>query len=524
MARLPIRILGLGLVAAPLVLAGACGSKTPANSAKAGASTSSTAEEKVKTAKAADTSVSSDAPPPPPPTAVEGSELTGDAKSHYDAGVSAYEAGDLTGASTSFQKAASAAPKNASIQYALGLTFERMGKTSDALEAYRRANAYNPEWASPAAAYAFLLYNTGSKTEAESKLQDWTAKVKDPKNSYGFKVALGEIKSLQGDSTAAQQLAGDVLTLEGKYADAMVLIARDHYRRGRLDLCKYVLSAILDGQQTQEEKDKGLPAKANPPRAPAHPDAHLLRAVILQKAGERLEAAKWFESASKLRPDLFDAHLQLGLIRLEANDADGALGPLQRAVQYSAGAPQSIAVASHLALGEAYRLVGGKSGEAKTQYNWVLGATGAEAKQKARAMYNLGLLYFLTPGIDGMADTARYDKSVEYWNQYKTAKGTANSPDWPADADDLIEQARRARAAAAAGGGGAGGTTPKPATPTPTPTASAKPATPTPAPSASAKPATPTPAPTASAKPATPTPAPSASAKPAGSGGVKEKF
>jgi len=519
MARLVTRLLGLGLVAAPLVLAGACGSKTPANSAKAGASTSATASDKVETAKAADTSVGSDAPPPPPPAASEGSELSGDALTQYNAGKAAYEAGDLPGASTAFQKAASAAPKNAQVQYALGLTFERMGKAGDALEAYRKANTFNPEWASPAAAYAFLLYNGGSKTEAESKLQDWTAKVKDPKNSYGFKVALGEIKSLQGDSAAAQQLAGDVLTLEGKYADAMVLIARDHLRRGRLDLCKYVLSAILDGQQTQEEKDKGLPAKANPPRAPAHPDAHYLRAVILQRAGERLEAAKWFESAGKLRPDLFDAHLQLGLIRLEANDAEGAVGPLQKAVQFSAGAPQDINAKTHLALGEAYRLVGGKAAEAKAQYNWVVGSTGAEAKLKARAMYNLGLLYFLTPGIDGLADTARYDKSVDYWNQYKTAKGTANSADWPNDADDLIEQARRARAAAAAGGGGAGGTTPKPA-PTPTPTTSAKPTTP--APSASAKPTTP--APSASAKP-TATAAPSTSAKPAPSGGaVKDKF
>jgi len=520
MTRLVTRLLGLGLVAAPLVLAGACGSKTPANSAKTGASGSaSAANDKVEAAKAADTSVGSDAPPPPPPAAAEGSELSGDALMQYNAGRAAYEAGDLSGASTAFQKAASSAPKNATVQYALGLTFERMGKQTDALEAYRKANAFNPEWASPAAAYAYLQYNTGSKNDAEAKLQDWTAKVKDPKNSYGFKVALGEIKSLQGDSAAAQQLAGDVLTLEGKYADAMVLIARDHYRRGRLDLCKYVLSAILDGQQTQEEKDKGLPAKANPPRAAAHPDAHYLRAVILQKAGERLEAAKWFESASKLRPDLFEAHLQLGLIRLEANDAEGAVGPLQKAVQFSAGTSAEINARTHLALGEAYRLVGGKAAEAKTQYNWVVGSTGADSKIKARAMYNLGLLYFLTPGIDGLVDTARYDKSVDYWNQYKTAKGTANSADWPNDADDLIEQARRARAAAAAGGAGAGGTTPKPATPTPT--ASAKPATPTPAPSASAKPATPTPS--ASAKPATP--APSASAKPAASGGaVKDKF
>jgi len=504
------------LVCVPLLLS-ACGDRKPAKTAGAGGPAAATTGEPTETAPVTDTG--SAPAPPPPPSPTETSTLLGDARAAYDKGIAAYNAGDLAGAAQAFQQALSAAPKAYEAHYALGFTYERMGKTADALESYRNAYKLNPNFGVAMAAYGFLLYRQGSRTEAEKFLEDQAAKASSaPKEvSSPIKTALAEVKSLNGDSSRAQELAGEVLTADAKYEAAMIMIARDHYRRGRVDLATYVLSAILDGQQTQEEKEKGQPAKASPARAPHNADAHLLRAIILQKSGERLFAAKWFESAAKLRPDLVDAQLQLGLIRIEANDAEGALEPLRKAVIYNSGS-----VEAHLALGDAYRLYGGKGPEAKKEYLWVVSAAGAPANLKALANYDLGLLYFLTPGIDGMTDVQRYDKSVEYWNQFKTAKGTASGPSWPSDADDLIEQARRARNAAAAAGAGAGGTAPKPAT-----TTSAKPA----APAGSTPPAAP-PKPTASAAapaasaPKPPTPAaPSTSAKPpAGPAAPKTTF
>lgn len=489
----------LALVALPLYVA--CGERKPATTAKTSASAPTETAPTTGTPPPKSDGVTGEAPPPPPAPG-QSSKLVGSARAAYDAGVGLYNAGDLPGAAGQFQNAISAEPKAYEAYYALGVTYERMGKTSDALEAYRNAYKLNPNYDAAIAAYGFLLFRQGSRTEAETFLSDQSAK--NPK-ALGVMTALAEIKSLGGDSNSAQTLAGNVLTVEAKYEPAMVLIARDHYRRGRVDLATYVLSAILDGQKTQEEKEKGLPAKTNPPRAPNNAEAHLLRAIILQKSGERLAAAKWFETAAKLRPDLVDAQLQVGLIRLEANDADGALEPLRRAVQYQSGNAEA-----HLALGDAYRL-GNKGPDAKKEYQWVIAATGAPANLKALAQYNMGLLYFLTPGMDGLSNVQRYDKSVEFWNQYKTAKGTASGPAWPQDADDLIEQARRARAADAAGAAGAGGTAPKAAAPAATP---AKPAASAPAPAASpAKPAT-TAAPTASA------PAPASSPK----GGVKTTF
>ena len=491
----------------------ACGDRKPATTptTAASATTGATTGGAGPATPKSDT-VTADAPPPPPAPG-ESSKLLGSARASYDAGVAKYNAGDLPGAATDFRSAVSAEPKAYEAYYALGVTNERMGKNGDALEAYRNAYKLNPNYDAAIAAYGFLLYKQGSKTESENFLSDQSAK--NPK-ALGVMTALAEIKSLQGDSNTAQTLAGNVLTQEAKYEPAMVLIARDHYRRGRTDLATYVLSAILDGQKTAEEKEKGLPAKASPPRAPHNAEAHFLRAVILQKQNERLAAAKWFESAVKLRPDLVDAQLQLGLIRLEANDAEGALEPLRRTVMYSGGNTEA-----HLALGDAYRLVGGRGGDAKKEYQWVISATGSPAQLKALAQYDMGLLYFLTPGMDGLTDVTRYDRAVEYWKMYKSAKGTASGASWPADADELTEQALRARAAAAAGGTGAGGTSPKSPTPaTSKPATTSAPATSSPkAPASAAPPAKPTasaPAPT----PAKPAPAAS-SAKP---GGVKSTF
>jgi Tfp pilus assembly protein PilF len=497
---------------------GACGSRKPAETA-AGKGSTTTADTKDEPPPSTKTDTVTDVTPPPPPTPGGQSKLTGSARDAYDKGVASYNAGDLSGALAAFQQAVSAEPKAYEAHYALGLTYERMGKSGDALEHYREAYKLNENYDAAIAAYGFLLYTQGSRTEAENFLGDQSAK--NPK-AIGVMTALAEVKSLQGDSSKAQELAGNALTIEARYEPAMVLIARDHYRRGRVDLATYVLTAILDGQKTEEERAKGLPAKASPPRAPNNAEAHFLRAVILQKNGERLAAAKWFESALKLRPDMFEARLQLGLIRLEANDADGALDPLKKAVAYN-----SASVEGHLALGEAYRLAGGQSSSAETEYKWVLAAPKSSANMKAIAQYDLGLLYFLTPGINGNTDVQRYDRAISYFNDYKSAKGTASGASWPADVDDLLDQARRAKTVAQAGGTGAGGTTPKPTpkpttapTPTPVPTTAPKPsATPTPTPTATTPPK-----PTASATPPAPTPTPSATAKPPASAKPKETF
>jgi Tfp pilus assembly protein PilF len=518
----PLRTLTTALawtaaLAFPLAFGVACGARTPAKGAAGAASTAAT--EIPEADRPRTDTVTAEAPPPPPPTPSETpAGSSSDFKSAYEQGYQQYLRGELVAAQQSFQSALSIDAKGYVAHYGIALVLEHLGKNNDALEHYREAYKLNSNYEAAVTAYGYLLYRMGSRTEAETFLSEQNTR--SPK-AYGIMTALAEIKSLKGDSSTAQSLAQNALTLEGKYEPAMVLIARDHFRAGRVALAQYVLSSILDGQQTDEERAKGEPAKKNPPRAPGNAEAQLLRAIIFQRAGERTAAAVWFEKAARTRPDLVEAHLQLGLLRIESNDAEGARIPLETAVKYAPANAEA-----RLALGESYRLqalttFGDKLGWelAKASYGWVLAAPGASSLVKGLADYDLGLLYFLVPGVDKLQDVPRLDKAIDYFNQYKSAKGTSQGASWPNDIDDLLAQAQIARRNAAAGAAGAGGTTPKGG-----PTAAPKPTTTTPpAPKPSAAPPAATVAPKPSAappasvapKPSATPPVPSASAKPA---------
>jgi Tfp pilus assembly protein PilF len=509
----PLRTLTTALawtaaLAFPLAFGVACGARTPAKGAAGAASTAAT--EIPEADRPRTDTVTAEAPPPPPPTPSETpAGSSSDFKSAYEQGYQQYLRGELVAAQQSFQSALSIDAKGYVAHYGIALVLEHLGKNNDALEHYREAYKLNSNYEAAVTAYGYLLYRMGSRTEAETFLSEQNTR--SPK-AYGIMTALAEIKSLKGDSSTAQSLAQNALTLEGKYEPAMVLIARDHFRAGRVALAQYVLSSILDGQQTDEERAKGEPAKKNPPRAPGNAEAQLLRAIIFQRAGERTAAAVWFEKAARTRPDLVEAHLQLGLLRIESNDAEGARIPLETAVKYAPANAEA-----RLALGESYRLqalttFGDKLGWelAKASYGWVLAAPGASSLVKGLADYDLGLLYFLVPGVDKLQDVPRLDKAIDYFNQYKSAKGTSQGASWPNDIDDLLAQAQIARRNAAAGAAGAGGTTPKGG-----PTAAPKPTTTTPpAPKPSATPPAATVAPKPSAAPPAATVAPKPSAAP----------
>jgi Tfp pilus assembly protein PilF len=494
----------------PLAFSPACGPRKPAAEAQPEASTSSSVppEDRPKS-----DNVTAEAPPPPPPAATPTATPPGaseDFRKAYEQGFAQYLRGDLAGAQQSFQSALSIDSKGYVAHYAIGLVFEHLGKNADALDHYREAYKLNANYEAAVTAYGYLLYRMGSTTESESFLTEQNTKA--PK-AFGIMTALAEIKSLKGDSSTAQSLAQNALTLEGKYEPAMVLIARDHFRAGRTGLAQYVLAAILDGQQTEEERSKGEPAKKNPPRAPGNAEAQILRAIIFQRAGDRTNAGVWFEKAAKSRPDLVEAHFQLGLLRIESNDAEGARVPLETAVRFAPANAEA-----RLALGEAYRLQAlstfdGKLGweRAKAEYNWVLAAPKASALVKALAQYDLGLLYFLVPGVDNLQDVPRLDKAIDYFRQYQASKGTSQGASWPNDADDLLAQAQTSRRNAEAAAKGAGGTTPK-GTAAPTATTPPKPtATTPPKPTATTPPAAST---TAAPKPTTTAPAASTTAAP----------
>ena len=267
------------------------------------------------------------------------SDLTGSAKSAYDKGFQAWMRGDLQGAKAGFQEAASNDSKSAAPHYSLGCVYDRLGEYSSAQTEYRKALDLKPDYELAMGGYAMSLATSGHAGEADTNLTAQRAKMP---NSARVATYLAEIKSMENDSGSAQQIAQDALRLDPDFKDAMVTIARDHYRARRMELAKYAIQAILDGF-----------GDVSPPRDPTNAEAHLLRGLIYKETGFRQGAFKDFEAAVAKRPDMVEALIQLGVMKLEAGNSAEAVPLLEAATKF--GPKSSLA---HLNLGDGYRLAG----------------------------------------------------------------------------------------------------------------------------------------------------------------------
>jgi Tfp pilus assembly protein PilF len=421
------------------------------------------------------------------------SDLTGSAKASYDKGFQAWMRGDLAGARAAFQEAASAAPTSAAPHYSLGCVADRLGEFSTAQQEYRKALEIKSDYELAMGGYAMSLATTGHAGEADTYLADKRAKMP---NSARVATYLAEVKSIEKDSGSAQQIAQDALRIDPDFKDAMVTIARDHYRARRMELAKYALQAILDGF-----------GDVSPPRDPSNAEAHLIRGLIYKETGFRQGAFKDFDAAVAKRPDMVEGLIQLGVMKLEAGNSAEAVPLLESATKFG---PKS--ALAHLNLGDGYRLAG-RPADAKKEFDQAL----AMDSSLAVAHYDLGLLYLFSSNIPGTNAKDQVDTAIRELNTFKTMRGPKAPPGQADDVDELINRANAKKAElnqpppAAA----------PPATPAATPPAAGAAAGGAPAGGAAAggapvAAAKPTPPPAAAAKPTTPP----AAAKPPASGGI----
>jgi tetratricopeptide (TPR) repeat protein len=348
-------------------------------------------------------------------------ELSGGAKEAYDRGFQAWMSGDLTGARAAFAEAANQSSASAAPRYSLGCVLERLGATQDALDAYRAAYTANPKYDAAIGAYALLLARAGHTAEAEQFLGDKRTSLPE---SLGPTTFLAEVKSIEGDSPGCQLLAQQVLAKEPDSKDAMIVIARDYYRNHRWDLARYALQAILDGP------DDG----SIPPRDKGNPVALLLRGLIERETGQRKQAIVDFEQSTEKRPDLFEGHVNLGEMKLEAGNATEAQGPLEKAVHFG----PNVAVA-HLDLGDCYRLLG-RPADAKKELVSAL----TMDSTLVGAHYDLGLLYLFSPSVPGMLDQDdQLAKAIQEFEAYKSMRGAKSVKGTGDDVDELLSTAKR---------------------------------------------------------------------------------
>lgn len=348
-------------------------------------------------------------------------KMNASATQAYAAGMEAFKAGDLQAAREQFTKASEADSQAYQAFYSLGVVKERLGEASGAASAYKSAISVVSDYEPAIYALGVLLARDGKASEAETFLNGKASKM--PK-SAAVTAALAEVKSIQGDSTEAQTLAKEALKKNPDYRPAMVTIARDHYRKRRLDLALYTLKAILDGFGDE-----------NPARDKNNAEARMLRGLIYREQNNKAGALDDFKRAVEIRPDLVEARVQLASYVLEAGNAFEAANLLEGALKYDKNH-----VLARLNLGDAYRLLG-KAEQAKKELEWVAN----KDSSLAQVHYNLGLLYLFSDNIPGIQPKAAVDKAMAELELYKKMKpkGKAGERD---DTDELITRAKTKKA------------------------------------------------------------------------------
>jgi Tfp pilus assembly protein PilF len=342
-------------------------------------------------------------------------------KSAYNRGWAAWQSGDLAGARSAFQDAVQKDPKSPAPHYALGAVLDRLGDASGAQQEYRAAFTMKSDYEAAIGGYAASLEAGGHFGEADTFLTDQHAKL--PK-SPAVTTFLSEVKSLEKDSGSAQQLAQDALRLDPSYKEAMVAIARDHYRARRMELARYALQAILDGF-----------GDASPARDKNNAEAHLLRGLIERESSQRAQAMTDFDAAVKARRDLVEATIQLGVMKLEAGNAQEATPLLETAVKF---APKN--ALAHLNLADAYRL-DARIADARKEFDQAL----ALDSSLASAHYDLGLLYLFSPSIPGTSANDQVATALKELEEYKSMRVRSASGAGD-DVDELISRAQAKQA------------------------------------------------------------------------------
>ncbi len=217
----------------------------------------------------------------------------------------------------------------------------------------------------------------------------------------------------RGQYEQAINQAKQALRKNEKYAPAMVVMARAYFHLNKLEFAESVCDIALSIDSTAG-------------------DCHVIKGFVALKNENDPVAREQFEKATKAKPSLGAAWLNLGVQYLKVKNYSAAIPVLEKAVELMANRPES-----HLNLGSAYR---GDNQLTKAQ-NSYLQALKLRPQYPA-AYFNLGILFLDAQNFPGVPRLQALNTAVAHFQKYKQQMGPGLPKDDPADG--YIKDAQKA--------------------------------------------------------------------------------
>jgi len=318
---------------------------------------------------------------------------------HFGLGVAYLRSGRLKEALFEFRQLTQLYPNRYEAWYNLGVTLAELGDWQGAVDAFSRAIAIGleknlePEKLRPA--YLALAEAYRKLGNAESAAATLAQAYQKLPGDTEIALLLAESLIEVGRSDEAIPYLYDVLAKDRKNVGAVLLLAdalADHglYHRALKELDRALA-------RTEDPKDR----------------ARLLykKALVLAKSGaDQKEVEALIKQAIALDPELWQAHYDLGRMRLAVGDAKGALEAFTQAARANPEDPKVL-----LGLAAAYDALG----KPKEAY-----ALAQKALEKAKGREKLEALFLLGKSA---AQLGLYEQAVEALKQVVAAR--------PSDAD-----------------------------------------------------------------------------------------
>ena len=249
----------------------------------------------------------------------------------------------------------------------LGNLYVKAGRSADAIAAYRRALAIDPEHRERPSAWRWRIRIAGRADEARAGIRARLAL--DPRNGKAL-FQLADVAMRRGDFSQAEGSLTRALALEVDRPPFLVKLGECCIEMKRWNDAERALRAALaergDIERAHYDLALVLEARGDTPGAIAEYEAELARGAshsasfnlgrLLARTGRPGDAAQRFRESIGANPSFAPAHLYLSKALLDAGDLEAAEAAARRGLELKPAA--DVAPLGHYVLADVYSRLG----------------------------------------------------------------------------------------------------------------------------------------------------------------------